>query len=136
MYANQPLSRLLEMLLIGMLYAHAHRLNMEMKLFLFTIWGLEPEDLVLGMGGGFNVVVLGVPGRGELVTFLSMPLSVLLRFSSLLLDSCLLSCLLETCLDACLLESCLLDSCLLLDSCRLGISCTGDVALATNAGPG
>lgn len=98
------------------------RLNIEMKLFLLATLGLT-GDALWGIGGGFGTgVVLFEPGRRELRgepldVFLSMPFRLLLRLSSPL-------------------------------GVAIGVggrslvggfsrsSSTGDVGLATNAGPG
>lgn len=98
------------------------RLNIEIKLFLLATLGLT-GDALCGIGGGFGMgVVLFEPGRRELrgeplEAFLSMPFKLLLRLSSPL-------------------------------GVPIGVggkslvggfsrsSRTGDVALATKAGPG
>lgn len=99
-------------------YAHLHRLKMEMKLFLLATLGLT-GDALCGIGGGFGMGELADAGRGEPDTFLSMPFKLLLRLSSPF-------------------------------GVPIGVggsslfggggfslsSSTGDVALATNAGPG
>ncbi|KAG9967369.1 hypothetical protein KCU61_g335, partial [Aureobasidium melanogenum] len=93
-------------------------LDMETKLFLLATLGLT-GDALCGIGGGLGMGELAEAGRGEPDTFLSMPFKLLLRLSSPFGVPIGVG-----------------GSSLLGGGGFSLSSSTGDVALATNAGPG